>query len=370
MKIPFVNLERMHQPIREEIDCAIKSVIDQNNYINGEQIKSFEQHFARFLEVKYVAGVSSGTDALFLALIALGIQYGEYVITVPNTFVATTEAITMAGGKVVLTDVDPSTRNMSPSALRQLLEDQGETWRKNCRAIIFVNLYGNPAGLADIAQIAQEFGIALISDAAQAHGARLSGKTITSLADITTYSFFPGKNLGAFGDAGAVATDNDTLAEKLAMLRNHGRKKKYIHEIEAYNCRIDTIQAAVLDVKLKRLNQWNENRIRQAQKYNKLLGSTKFKCPEMTESITAVYHLYVIETSARDAMIEKLKQAGIASGIHYPLPIHLQPAYGYLDYSKGDFPVSETLSEQILSLPIDGGISDEEIEYIVSALVK
>ncbi|MCP4157269.1 MAG: DegT/DnrJ/EryC1/StrS family aminotransferase [bacterium] len=366
MNIPFVNLKRMHEPIRQEIDAAVKNVIDANNYINGKQIAEFETNFARYLGVKNVIGISSGTDALFLALIALDIKMGDYVVTVPNTFIATTEAITQAGGRVAFVDADETSSNMCPQKLETFLKKC--TFLEKIKAIIFVDLYGNPEGLDKISEIAKKYNIALISDAAQAHGATINNKPITDFADITTYSFFPGKNLGAFGDAGAVALDNDEMAGYIKMLRNHGRTEKYFHTKEAFNCRIDTIQAAVLDVKLKSLTQWTDNRINTAKIYNRILKEKGYFIPEIGEKYKPVFHLYVTRVENREQLMANMKEAGIATGIHYPVPLHLQPAYSYLEYKKGDFPVSEKLTENILSLPVDGSITEEEAEYVAKQL--
>ena len=368
MNIPFVNLNRTHEPIREEIDRAIGEVIDANNYINGRQIREFESDFAHFLGVQSVVGMSSGTDALFLALKVGGVQEGDYVITVPNTFIATTEAITMAGGKIFFTDVAEESSNMSPEKLETLLETVDNKIAHKIKAIIFVDLYGNPQDLDKIYQIAKAHHILLISDAAQAHGALIDNKSITDFADITTYSFYPGKNLGAFGDAGAIATNNLEIAEKIRQLRNHGRTEKYIHNLEGYNCRLDTLQAAILKVKLKYLGQWNKHRTETASLYNEHLSKKGMFCPAVTGRYRSVFHLYVTRSSARDSLMKRLKEAGVGVGIHYPVPLHLQPAYRHLGYKQGDFPVSEKLSETIISLPMDGAITTEEVEYVCNLL--
>lgn len=368
MKIPFVNLDRLHQPIRHEIDEAISRVIDRHNFINGQEIELFEQNFADFLGVRHVIGVSSGTDALFLVMKACEINPDDIVVTVPNTFIATTEAISMAGAEIRFVDADPRTANMDPRKLESFLNNLPQSERLRVKAIIFVNLYGSPADLDTVYQLTRKHRIILISDAAQAHDAGIDGQSITDFADITTYSFFPGKNLGAFGDAGAVATNDDILASKISLLRNHGRTEKYLHQVEAYNCRLDTLQAAVLNVKLKYLNQWNENRIRAASLYDQLLAEKKYPGSHTHQKYHSVFHIYVTLVENRSGVIDRLNQAGISSGIHYPLPLHLQPAYQYLGYKKGDFPITEKLAERILSLPIDGTIKEEEIRYIAQTL--
>jgi dTDP-4-amino-4,6-dideoxygalactose transaminase len=368
MNIPFVNLKRMHEPIREEIDQAISEVIDANNYINGRQIKEFETDFAQFLGVQSVVGMSSGTDALFLALKVGGVQEGDYVITVPNTFIATTEAISMTGAKILFVDVEENSSNMSPEKLETLLDTMDKKIANKIKAIIFVDLYGSPQDLDKIYQIAKAYDILLISDAAQAHGATIDNKTITDFAPITTYSFYPGKNLGAFGDAGAIATNDKEIAEKIRQLRNHGRTEKYIHNMEGYNCRIDTLQAAILKVKLKSLAGWNTHRINIARLYNEHLSKKGMFCPGVNGKYGAVFHLYVTRSDARDSVLNKLKEAGVGVGIHYPVPLHLQPAYRHRGYKPGDFPVSEKLSEKIISLPMDGAITPEEVKYVCDLL--
>jgi dTDP-4-amino-4,6-dideoxygalactose transaminase len=368
MNIPFVNLKKMHDPIRKEIDYAISEVIDANNYINGKQIKEFETAFAQFLGVQSVIGMSSGTDALFLALKVSGVREGDYVITVPNTFIATTEAISMAGGKILFVDVDENSSNMSPKKLEALLQTLDTKVVNKIKAIIFVALYGCPQDLDKISQIAKAHNILLISDAAQAHGATIDNRPITDFAPITTYSFYPGKNLGAFGDAGAIATNKMEIAEKIRQLRNHGRTEKYIHNMEGFNCRIDTLQAAILKVKLQYLEKWNNNRIETARLYKKYLSQKGMFCPSVDDRFRSVFHLYVTRSDRRESLIDKLKKAGVGVGIHYPVPLHLQPAYRHLGYKQGDFPVSEGLANKIISLPIDGSITPEEVKYICNLI--
>jgi dTDP-4-amino-4,6-dideoxygalactose transaminase len=364
MNIPFVNLRRTHKPIRKEIDNAIKDIIDANNYINGRQIQEFEADFAQFLGVQWVVGMSSGTDALFLALKVMGVHEGDYVVTVPNTFIATTEAITMAGGKILFVDVDENSSNMSPGKLGAFLNTADKSVVKKIKAIIFVNLYGNPEDLDKIFQIAKMYNISVISDAAQAHGAQIDNKPITDFADITSYSFYPGKNLGAFGDAGAIVTNNKETAEKIRQLRNHGRTEKYIHKMEGFNCRMDTLQAAILKVKLKYLDQWNTHRYNMACLYNEHLFKKDMFCPTVNSRYRSVFHLYVTRSDHRESLMNRLKEAGVEVGIHYPVPLHLQPAYQYLGYNEGDFPVSEALAKKIVSLPMDGTITPKEVKYV------
>ncbi len=370
MKIPLVNLKKQHEPLREQLNEAISSVIDRSAFIGSDVIADFEKAFAEFCGVSYAVGVSSGTDALFLALRAVGVHSDDLVITVPNTFIATAEAITMAGASPVFVDIDADTHNMSVDALAQALQAMSETNVKKVKVVIPVHLYGRGAPMADILEIAAKYNLKVISDAAQAHGGEYKGKKIAEWADVTCYSFYPGKNLGAFGDAGAVVTDDPVLAEQVRKLRNHGRSEKYEHELEGYNCRLDSIQAAVLNVKLPLLDSWNENRIDKARMYNELFGNVHdIICPFTDNGSKHVFHLYVIRHKDRDILRAELKKKGIASGIHYPIPLHLQPAYKYLGYGKGDFPVAERMASEILSLPMDGTITNEEVTQVVNAIV-
>jgi len=366
--IPLVNLKRMHEPIKDEIDSALQKVLKKNNYINGEEVQTFENHFASFLNCPHVIGVSSGTDALFLALRSINLKSGEKVITVPHTFIATTEAISMAGGRIVFLDSDEKTANMDPAQLESYLVQAGPDVLQSIKAIIFVLLYGNPAGLEKVHKISQQYNIKLIADASQAHGALINNSPITDYADIVTYSFFPGKNLGALGDAGAVATKDTNIAQKISILRNHGRRSKYYHEVEGFNCRMDTLQASVLDVKLNYLKEWNNHRLESAKLYNRLLLGKGYILPQIEGDYFHVFHLYVIRSNQRDRLCERLQKENIATGIHYPVPLHLQPAYNHLNLGVGDFPVCEKLSAEVLSLPIDGSISKDEIKRIASKL--
>lgn len=368
MKIPLVNLKRMHQPLRQQLDAVIQDIVEDGHFINGPQIQTFEKNYSQYIQVAHTIGVSSGTDALFLALKVIGLQPGEIVITVPHTFIATTEAISMAGGQIRFIDVHEKTANMDPQQLVQFLSGAERSVREKIKAIIFVDLYGNPAGLDEVYEIAQKYNLTLISDAAQAHGALINQKPITDYAHLTTYSFFPGKNLGAFGDAGAICTNHEEYASSLKMLRNHGRLEKYTHQIEAYNCRLDTLQAAILDVKLSSLSAWNQNRIKSAQLYNHELSGKGFILPAVEGYYQSVFHLYVMQVRNRQEIMSRLAQANIEAGIHYPIPLHLQPAYEHLGYKVGDFPVSEKLSQSIVSLPIDGTITEEEIKYIAQTI--
>jgi len=355
--IPFVDLKAQYNSIKEEIDEAIQNVINNTSFIMGEELKKFEEEFARFCDVKYAIGVANGSDALILALRACGIGEGDEVITVPHTFISTAEAISNVGGKVIF--VDDVTK----------IE---EKINKKTKAIIPVHLYGQPADMDPIMELAKKYNLKVIEDAAQAHGAEYKGKKVGSIGDVGCFSFYPGKNLGAYGDAGAVVANSEEIAEKIKLFRNHGRiTKKYEHDIEGYSSRLDNLQAAILRVKLRHLTKWNNMRRRNAKKYNELLNNIGgITTPYEADYAKHVYHLYVIriEKEKRDKLREELKSKGIATGIHYPIPLHLQPAYNYLGYREGDFPVTEKASQEIISLPMFAELSDEQIGEITKIL--
>jgi dTDP-4-amino-4,6-dideoxygalactose transaminase len=330
----------------------------------GEELERFEEEFALFCNTKYAIGVANGSDALILALIACEIGEGDEVITVPNTFIATTEAITHVGGKIVFADIDPKTYTIDISKIEEKINER-------TKAIIPIHLYGQPADMDPIIELAKKYNLKVIEDAAQAHGAEHEGEKVGSIGDVGCFSFYPGKNLGAYGDAGIITTNNEEIAKKIKLLRNHGSIKKYEHEIEGYSSRLDNLQAAILRVKLKYLNKWNDMRRRNAKKYNELLSSIDgVITPYEADYAKHVYHLYVIRTENRDKLREELRSKDIATGIHYPIPLHLQAAYKYLGYEYGDFPVTEECSQEILSLPMFTELSEDQIEEIVKLIKK
>jgi len=361
--ITFVDLKAQYNSIKEEIDEAIQKVLDTTSFIMGEELEKFEEEFALFCNTKYAIGVANGSDALILALRACGISKGDEVITVPNTFIATTESITHIGGKIVFIDINSKTYTIDVSKIEEKITEK-------TKAIIPVHLYGQPADMDPIMRLAKKNNLRVIEDAAQAHGAEYKGKKVGSIGEIGCFSFYPGKNLGAYGDAGMITINNEEIAEKIKLLRNHGRiTKKYEHEIEGYSSRLDNLQAAILRVKLKYLNQWNGCRRRNAQKYNELLNNVNgIITPYKADYAKHVYHLYVIRTEERDQLKEDLKTNGIATGIHYPIPLHLQPAYNYLGNKRGDFPVTEKASQEILSLPMFAELSEDQIVEIVKLI--
>ncbi len=357
--IPFVDLKAQYDSIKDGIDEAIQNVLNNTSFIMGEELKKFEEEFARFCNVKYAIGVANGSDALILALRACEIGKGNEVITVPHTFISTTEAISNVGGKVVLVDIDPKTYTIDVTKIEEKITEE-------TKAIIPVHLYGQPVDMGPIMELAKKYNIKIIEDAAQAHGAEYKGEKVGSIGDVGCFSFYPGKNLGAYGDAGIVVTNSKEIAEKIKLLRNHGRiTKKYEHKIEGYSSRLDNLQAAILRVKLKYLNKWNDKRRNNAKKYNELLSNINgIITPYEADYAKHVYHLYVVRTENRDKLREKLKSESIATGIHYPLPLHLQPAYSYLGYKNGDFPITEKASQEILSLPMFAELTDKQIEEI------
>ncbi len=360
-KIPLNDLKAQYESIKGEIDKAIADVIENSTFIKGPQIEAFERSFASYCNAKYCISTGSGTSALYLALIAAGIKTGDEVITVPNTFIATTEAISATGAKIKFVDVD--------DYYLIDIEKLKEAITPKTKAILPVHLHGLQADMDEILEIAEEKNLIVVEDAAQAHGAEYEGKRSPINKEdgneIAIYSFFPAKNLGAMGDAGAVVTNNEEIAEKVRLLRDHGRISKYEHLIEGFNQRMDSIQAAVLNVKLKHLDNWIEKRRRIASLYNKFLAEVNsVSLPSEKAGRKHAYHLYVIKTKERDNLQKYLEQVGIQTGIHYPIPLHLQKAYSYLNHKEGSFPVAEKQAKEILSLPIYPELSEEKVAYI------
>ncbi len=360
MEIPFVDLKTQYESIKGEIDKAIADVISSSAFIGGPFVKAFESAFASFCGAKHCIGVGNGTDAIFLTLKAMGIGRGDEVITAANSFIATSEAITMTGARVVFCDIRPDTCNIDPELI------EGKITKKT-KAVIPVHLYGQPADMDPILGIGRKHGLKVIEDAAQAHGATYKGRTVGTLADAACFSFYPGKNLGAYGDAGAVVTSDDDLALKVRMLANHGRIAKYDHEIEGVNSRLDGLQAAILGVKLRHLPAWTESRRGNAGLYNKYLsGVENIAVPCQVENVNSVYHLYVIraKNGRRNELQEYLKSKGISTGIHYPISLPCLTAYSYLKHAGGDFPHAVGSSQEILSIPMFAELREEQIQYV------
>lgn len=343
--IPLVDLQAQYVAMRTDIDKAIQSVIDSSAFIMGPDVRRFEEAFASFCGVAHCVGVSNGTAALELALRALKIGPGAEVITASHTFIATAEAISNVGAKPVFVDIDPATYTIAPAAVAAAITPA-------TRAILPVHIYGQPAAMTELNELANAHGLAVIEDAAQAHGATWQGQRAGSLANLACFSFYPGKNLGAYGDAGAITTNDETLAETVRLLRNHGRRSKYVHDLVGTNERIDTLQAAILAAKLPHLTEWTAKRQRLAARYNALLADCEVALPHVAPEATSAWHLYVIRTPHRDQLLHFLKEHGVEGGIHYPVPLHLQPAYANLGYQRGDLPVTEAVAHTCLSLPL------------------
>ncbi len=361
MNIPFVDLQTQYQSLKEELDAAVLAVMKRGDFVLGGAVAEFERAFTDYCGVRHVIGVDSGYSALEMIIRAYGIGPGDEVITVANTFIATTLAISNAGATPVLVDIDPETYNIDPAKIEAAITPR-------TRAIMPVHLYGQPVDMDPILAIARKRGLYVFEDAAQAAGARYKGRMVGSLADAAGFSFYPGKNLGAYGDGGAVATNSDEIAEKIRLLRNIGQKVKYYHEVKGFNHRLDTMQAAVLKVKLPHLDDWNASRRRAAATYNDLLRDLPLITPLTPAYAEHIFHLYVIRVHNREALMEHLKSKGIASGLHYPIPIHVQPAYTELGYKAGDFPITEAYAENILSLPMYPELDDDKVAYVVDAI--
>lgn len=361
--IPFGDLKRQTTALRDELDAAIRRVLERGWYILGPEVAAFEEEFAAYCGVRYAVGVASGTEALQLALVALGIGPGDEVITVPNAGVPGTAAILLAGARPVFVDVEESSHNLDPAHLEAAITPR-------TRAVMPVHLYGRPATLTSILEIARRRGLAVVEDCAQAHGARYHGRTVGSLGDLGCFSFYPTKNLGACGDGGMVITDDENLARRLRQLRVYGWTKKYYSETPGgTNSRLDELQAAILRAKLPHLDEWNRARQERARWYDELLADSPVTPPEPPPpGEEHVYHLYVVRCPRRDALQSHLQRLGIGSDIHYPLPTHLQPAYRHLGYSRGDFPASERLALEVLSLPMYPELTRPEAEAVAAAV--
>lgn len=361
-KIKFLDLNKQYEKIKPEIDQAIQRVLKSGWFILGGELKQFEKEFADYLGVKYCVGVGNGLDALHLILRALNIGVGDEVIVPANTYIATLLAISYAGAKPILVEPDERTYNINSDLIQTRIA--GRT-----KAIIPVHLYGLSSDMDQINEIANDHGLFVIEDAAQAHGAEYKGKKCGSLGIAAAFSFYPVKNLGAFGDGGAVTTNDEDIAEKIGVLRNYGSRKKYYHEMRGFNSRLDEVQAAVLRVKLKYLDEWNEKRRKNAKVYLENIGSNNIILPFEPQGYKHIYHQFVIRCRVRDKLQKSLKENGIGSLIHYPIPPHLSQAYNDLNHKKGDFPITERICNEILSLPIHPFMNSDEVST-VSKVVK
>jgi dTDP-4-amino-4,6-dideoxygalactose transaminase len=363
MKISLVDLKSQYATIKAEIDAAIAAVIGSSAFIGGRYVQAFEEEFADFCKVRHCVGVGNGTDALFIALKALGIGDGDEVVTVANSFIATSEAITVTGAQVVFVDIDPKTYNMAVDQLEAKITAK-------TKAIIPVHLYGQPADMDPILAIAKKHHLKIVEDAAQAHGAAYKGRRIGSIGDVACFSFYPGKNLGAYGDAGAIVTHDDDVAARARVYANHGRCDKYNHDIEGINSRLDGLQAAILRVKLRHLPAWSEQRRQHAYLYNDYLQQMNLITPAEIDDVDAVYHLYVarVDPFERQKFQEHLGSKGIATGIHYPIALPNLKAYAYLNHTEDDFPEATKAAREIVSLPMYPELQQEQIRYIADAI--
>lgn len=359
--IPLVDLVAQYRSIQPEIDAAIQRVLDNTSFILGEEVRAFEDAFAKHVRAAGAVGVSSGTAAIELSLRALGVGEGDEVITAAHTFIATAEAVSNIGAVPVFADIDPATFNIDPNHVEDLVTDR-------TRAILPVHLYGRPADMTSLMAIAKRRGLWVIEDAAQAHGAEIDGRRCGSIGHLACFSFYPGKNLGAYGDAGAVTGNDASVLDRIRRLRDHGRTSKYEHLEVGFAERIDALQAAILAAKLPHLEDWTESRRRIAAKYSGLLGGSDVVTPDDSAAVRHVYHLYVIRSSARDGLLEHLKRAGVAAGIHYPIPLHRQPAYMNRGYGSVSLPHSERAAAEVLSLPIYPELSDTQQQAVVDAV--
>ena len=363
MNVPFVDFREQYNTIKDEIDVGLKAVFEKGNFILGQEEKDFEADFAKFCDVDYAVGVNSGTDALYLSLGTQGIGPGDEVIVPTFTFIATALCVSYTGAKPIFVDIEADTYNVDPEKFKEAITEK-------TRAIILVHLYGQPSNMNEINAIAKAHNIVVIEDACQAHGAKYQDKCVGSLGDIACFSFYPTKSLGAFGDGGMIVTKNKDIYDKAMMLRDYGRETRYDHKVKGFNSRLDTVQAVILSAKLKRLHQWNQMRVDNAEYYAELLkGIEGVYAPTVQDDRTHVYQTYAVRLpGCRDEVLEALKEKGVGVLIHYPIPVHLQTAYADAGHKKGDFPVAEKLADEVLSLPMFPHMQKEQIEYVCTSL--
>ena len=386
-KVPFLDLVTPHQELESELLAVVKKAFSNAGFIGGPMVESFEREFAAFCDAKHCVGVNSGTDALRFAFMATDVQPGDIIVTVPNTFIATTEAISQAGAKIAFVDVHEQTYTMDPEKLREYLETRCDFDSKNSKlidraskhrvaGIVPVHLYGQMADMDSILELARKYNLFVVEDACQAHGAQYfskkenAWKRAGSMGIAAAFSFYPGKNLGACGEGGAITTNDEAMAKRMMMIRDHGQAKKYYHDIEGYNGRLDSIQAGWLSVKLPHLAKWNDSRRKLAHRYHEMFADVKDSLilPVEASWTKGVYHLYVVRVQDREAFQARLAEAGIGTGIHYPIPLHQQKAYENLGYKTGDFPVTERLAGEIVSLPMFPQLSSSQQDEVVIAV--
>lgn len=361
-EVPFLDLKAQYAAIRPDIDIAIARVLDSTAFVLGPAVNEFEQSFADYTERKHCIALNSGTSALHLALLTAGVGPGDEVVTTPHTWISTSWAISYCGARPVFADIDADTGNLDPEAAERVIGP-------HTKALLPVDLYGNPADLNGLEALADAHGLALIEDAAQSHGARLTGRPAGAFGAVGCFSFYPGKNLGAAGEGGAVVTDNPDVAARIRQLRDHAQDGRHHHVEIGFNHRMDGLQAAILEVKLGHLDRWNDDRRAAAERYRKLLGDIpQIDLPHTTPGADPCWHLYVVRSPRRDALARCLGERGIQTGLHYPTPVHLQPAYAHLGYKRGDFPVAERFASRCLSLPIFAEITTDQQEHVANAL--
>jgi dTDP-4-amino-4,6-dideoxygalactose transaminase len=359
--IPFVDLKAQYAQLKPEVLAAITRVLESSQYVLGPEVLAFEEEFATYSQTQYAIGVNTGTSALHLSLLAAGIGPGDEVITVPFTFVATTAAIVYVGARPVFVDVDPRTFTIDVARVESAITSR-------TRAILPVHLYGQPADMDPILDIARRHGLTVIEDAAQAHGAEYRGRRAGGLGDLGCFSFYPGKNLGAYGEGGAITTNRPDFAHTIRLLRDWGAEHKYLHVLKGYNYRLEELQAAVLRVKLRHLEDWTDARRRHARGYNALLADAAVVTPHEQSDVRHVYHLYVVRSQERELLQRWLGAAGVSTNIHYPVPVHLQPAYADLGYQRGDFPISERAAAEVLSLPMFAELESDQLAQVANVI--
>lgn len=362
MQVPFLNLRAPHDLLRPEINAAIQEVIDSNAFAGGPYVAKFEDDFAKFCDARYAIGVGNGTDALWFILLALGVGPGDEVITTPSTFMATAEAISFCGAKPVFVDIEETAFNLDPAQVEKAITPK-------TKAILPVHLFGQPADMEPIMAVAAKHGLPVVEDACQAHGAEYKGRRAGSFGAAAAFSMYPGKNLGAMGEAGAITTNDPKLRDTMMTLRDHGQAKKYRHSMIGWNGRMDGIQGAVLRIKLKHLAAWNAARNEHAKRYSELLKDVPgVITPKPAPDRTHVYHIYAVRVKNRDAILKKMGERGVSCGIHYPIPVHLQEAYRFIGKGRGSFPVAEQCADEFLSLPMFPELTNEQIGKVVSEL--
>ena len=361
VRVPFLDLKAQYRSIKPEIDAAIGRVLETTQFVLGDEVAGFEREFAAYSGAAQGVAVNSGTSALHLAMLAAGIGPGDEVITVPNTFVATVAAVKYTGARPVLVDIDPVRYTMDPARVEAAITPR-------TKALLPVHLYGQPADMDPILEIGRRRGLVVIEDAAQAHGARYKGRPVGSLGDLACFSFYPGKNLGAYGEGGIVVTSNEEYAKKIRMLRDWGQDRKYHHVLAGYNYRMEGMQGAILRVKLHHLEKWTEARRAHAARYRELLADCGVGIPSEAPGARHVWHVYAVRTPERDALMKALGEQGIQTGIHYPIPVHFQPAYADPAYGRGSFPLAEKAADEVTSLPMFPELTEEQLQIVAGAL--